>query len=88
MQLLQSRALPLGYPATRDDEVNFVSHAEASSSFASNRFQPANPNSRRRFQSSCGLKIPTGVMMPVINSAGVTSKPGLRAPLVGFATRT
>ena len=26
--------------------------------------------------------IPSGVMMPVINSAGVTSKPGLRAPLV------
>jgi hypothetical protein len=28
------------------------------------------------------------VMMPVIKSGGVTSNPGLRAPLVGFATRT
>jgi len=34
------------------------------------------------------LKIPTGVMMPVIKSGGVTSNPGFRAPLAGFATRT
>ena len=27
-------------------------------------------------------------MIPVINSAGVTSKPGFKAPLVGLATRT
>jgi hypothetical protein len=46
------------------------------------------PNCRRRAHSSCGLKIPAGVMMPVINSAGVTSNPGFRAPLVGLATRT
>jgi hypothetical protein len=32
--------------------------------------------------------MPSGVMMPVMSSGGVTSKPGLRAPLVGFATRT
>jgi hypothetical protein len=44
-------------------------------------------SSARRFHKSCGLKIPSGVMMPVTNSAGVTSKPGLRAGLVGFATR-
>src|SRR5262249_24875183 len=46
------------------------------------------PNSRRRGQSSVGLKTPAGVMMPVINSAGVTSNPGLRAVLPGFAIRT
>ena len=45
-------------------------------------------NPRRRAHNSRGLKIPAGVMMPVINSAGVTSNPGLRAPLVGLATRT
>ena len=28
------------------------------------------------------------VMMPAINSGGVTSNPGLNAPLPGFATRT
>jgi hypothetical protein len=39
-------------------------------------------------QSSFGLKMPTGVMMPVIKSGGVTSNPGFRAPLVGLATRT
>jgi hypothetical protein len=32
--------------------------------------------------------MPTGVMMPVMSSAGVTSKPGLRAVLVGLAMRT
>ena len=45
------------------------------------------PSLRRLAQSSFGLKIPAGVMMPVISSVGVTSKPGFRAPLVGFATR-
>ena len=35
-----------------------------------------------------GFKIPAGVMIPAINSAGVTSKPGLRAGLAGLATRT
>lgn len=50
--------------------------------------QWVSPSSRRCLQSSRGLKTPTGVMMPVIKSAGVTSKPGLRAPLVGLATRT
>src|SRR4051794_9863880 len=48
----------------------------------------SSPSSRCRAHSSRGLKIPAGVMIPVINSAGVTSKPGLRAALVGFATRT
>jgi len=43
---------------------------------------------RRCVHSSLGLKIPTGVMMPVMSSAGVTSNPGFRAPLLGFATRT
>jgi len=37
---------------------------------------------------SAGRKIPDGVMMPVINSGGVTSKPGLSALLLGFAMRT
>jgi hypothetical protein len=32
--------------------------------------------------------MPAGVMIPVINSGGVTSKPGLRAPLEGLAMRT
>jgi hypothetical protein len=50
--------------------------------------QLAKPNARRRRHSSFGLKIPAGVMMPVINSGGVTSNPGFRAPLVGLATRT
>ena len=40
---------------------------------------------RRRFHSSSGLKIPAGVIIPMINSAGVTSKPGLRAARVSFA---
>jgi hypothetical protein len=35
-----------------------------------------------------GLRMPWGVMIPVINSGGVTSKPGLRAVLVGLAIRT
>jgi hypothetical protein len=48
----------------------------------------AQPNRRRRAHNSRGFKIPIGVMMPVINSAGVTSKPGFNAPLVGLATRT
>lgn len=46
------------------------------------------PSKRRFFQSSRGLKMPAGVMMPVMSSGGVTSKPGLNAWLVGFATRT
>ena len=46
------------------------------------------PSCRRLAHNSRGLKMPSGVIMPVINSAGVTSNPGLRAPLVGFATRT
>ena len=32
--------------------------------------------------------IPTGVMIPVINSAGVTSNAGFNAELLGFAVRT
>ena len=32
--------------------------------------------------------MPTGVIMPVINSAGVISNPGLKASLLGLATRT
>ena len=51
-------------------------------------YRPEKPRRWRLSQSSCGLKIPAGVIMPVINSEGVTSKPGLRAPLPGFATRT
>lgn len=43
---------------------------------------------RGSFDNWCGLKIPRGVMIPVISSGGVTSKPGLRAVLVGFAIRT
>ena len=35
-----------------------------------------------------GLRMPWGVIIPVINSGGVTSKPGLRAVLVGLAIRT
>ena len=50
--------------------------------------QPGQPSSRRRAHNSRGFRIPTGVMMPVIKSAGVTSKPGFNAPLVGLATRT
>ena len=45
-------------------------------------------SSLRRRQRSRGLKMPAGVMMPVMSSAGVTSKAGFRAPLVGLATRT
>lgn len=44
-------------------------------------------NARRRHNSP-GLKIPAGVMIPVIKSGGVTSNPGLNAELEGFATRT
>src|ERR1044071_71485 len=44
------------------------------------------PNSRRRRQSSQGRKIPAGVIMPVMRSAGVTSKPGFNARLEGLAT--
>ena len=80
MRLLQSPALPLGYPATPKINANFDSQA--------GQVQSANPNRRRCVHSSFGLKIPTGVMMPVINSGGVTSNPGFRAPLVGLATRT
>ena len=90
MQLLQSRALPLGYPAASNG-CSVCRAAHTISSFVAQLFLPADypvkPSSRRRFQSSCGLKIPSGVMMPVMSSAGVTSKPGLRAPLVGLATR-
>ncbi len=50
--------------------------------------QQAHPSSLRRAQSSRGLNIPAGVMMPVISSAGVTSNPGFKALLVGLATRT
>src|SRR6266436_6957557 len=50
--------------------------------------QRLQPSSARCFQSSCGRKIPAGVIMPVTKSGGVTSKPGLRAPLDGLATRT
>jgi hypothetical protein len=87
MQLLQSRALPLGYPAHRLAKINSLcSSACRRKSLV--YFPLPNPSSRRRFQSSPGLNIPAGVMMPVINSAGVTSNPALNAPLVGLATRT
>src|ERR1017187_3157897 len=79
MRLLQSPALPLGYPATQIFNTKFDSRP--------GQVQSAKPNLRRCVQSSFGLKIPTGVMMPVINSGGVTSNPGFRAPLVGLATR-
>ena len=46
------------------------------------------PKAARFRQSSPGLKMPAGVMMPVTSSPGVTSKPGFRASLVGLATRT
>ena len=52
------------------------------------QFYPTKPSRRRFFHNSRGLKIPAGVMMPLIKSGGVTSKPGFRAPLAGFATRT
>ena len=84
MRLLQSPALPLGYPATRNFEANFDLRPEQ----VQFRHVQPKPNSCRCVQSSFGLNIPAGVMMPVINSGGVTSKPGFRAPLVGFATRT
>jgi hypothetical protein len=45
---------------------------------------PVGRNRRKSF----GRMIPCGVMIPVINSGGVTSKPGFRAVLVGFAIRT
>src|ERR1022692_4972519 len=46
-----------------------------------------NPSFSRCTRSSRGLNIPWGVMTPVINSAGVTSNPGLHASLVGLDTR-
>ena len=49
---------------------------------------PHRPRRRRFCQSWPGGKMPSGVMIPVINSGGVTSKPGLRAPLEGLAIRT
>src|SRR6266545_4904772 len=84
IQLLQSRALPLGYSAQRRAQHSSVPLPRKRKFSAHSRY----PNLRRLLQSSFGLKIPAGVTMPVINSGGVTSKPGLRAPLVGFATRT
>ena len=61
--------------------------------FGQRRHNPAHfgiqvqpPSRFRFFQSSDGLKIPAGVMTPVIKSAGVTSKPGFRARLPGLAT--
>ena len=49
---------------------------------------PEKPSLALFFQRWRGLKMPSGVMMPVINSGGVTSKAGLRAVLPGLATRT
>src|SRR2546430_15914459 len=49
---------------------------------------PLKPNCFRCFHNSLGLKMPAGMMMPVINSGGVTSNPGFRAWLFGFAVRT
>jgi hypothetical protein len=46
------------------------------------------PRRRRFFQRWLGRKMPSGVIMPVMRSGGVTSKPGLRARLPGLATRT
>jgi hypothetical protein len=51
-------------------------------------FASLRTKSRRLAHNWRGFRIPSGVMMPVINSAGVTSKPGFKAPLVGLATRT
>ena len=48
---------------------------------------PEKPSLALFFQRWRGLKMPSGVMMPVINSGGVTSKAGLRAVLPGLATR-
>ena len=42
----------------------------------------------RSLPKALGFRMPWGVIIPVINSGGVTSKPGLRAVLVGFAIRT
>ena len=49
---------------------------------------PEKPSLALFFQRWRGLKMPSGVIMPVINSGGVTSKAGLRAVLPGLATRT
>ena len=42
----------------------------------------------RSLPKALGFRMPWGVIIPVINSGGVTSKPGLRAVLVGLAIRT
>ena len=42
----------------------------------------------RSLPKALGFRMPWGVIIPVINSGGVTSKPGLRAVLVGLAMRT
>src|ERR1700677_2781645 len=56
---------------------------------ASFRLTPPYGVSRERFfHRPFGLIVPTGVMIPVINSGGVTSNPGLRARLDGLAIRT
>ena len=59
-----------------------------SESFPANVSLPEKPSLAPFFQRWRGLKMPSGVMMPVINSCGVTSKAGLRAVLPGLATRT
>ena len=70
----------------RDDE---FAQAKAVSPRSLCHRSPNHPCHRFRFaHNSLGRKIPSGVMMPVMSSGGVTSKPGLRALLVGFATRT
>jgi len=42
----------------------------------------------RSLPKALGFRMPWGVIIPVINSGGVTSKPGFRAVLVGLAIRT
>ncbi len=123
IRLLQSPALPLGYPAAstanhssvfQDRKANFSESGACQLRIQTNELRqsplrprpiklgqlrpsqlppvqcapPAKPSSRRRAHSSRGLKIPAGVIIPVTNSGGVTSKPGLQAALVGLAVRT
>jgi len=86
----QTFTLPVAWPNFKFCCAGFLEiifHAIFVKVYAASSIQISNPNSFRRCQSSCGLNIPNGVMIPVIKSAGVTSKPGLRAPLDGFAIR-
>ena len=102
IQLLQSRALPLGYSAYSGAKHNGVPPPRKRKFVSGFRLFSVtektpddydcqlteHPSLPLFFQRAFGLKIPIGVMMPVMSSGGVTSKAGLRAPLPGFATRT